>query len=457
MLKKNKKLLIGAIVALLIVAAVTATAVFALSVDKANDILDAIVTGEKYLEENDLNKDNKVDVRDAILAVIQDKLADSKLTPQIIKKNQVISPSSVSVEIGDTGVKISLDYLAWPTVVMDERGYLYAAASLRRDHKDPFGATAFFVSKDGGATWSKPKIINDSPLDDRDVGLVYIGNGKMVATFFTEPADSYRDGGTSASEWGKCYTYQKNAKLSEWNTYTSQQLKELNGRFVMTSNDYGETWSDPIKVPFSNPHGPSLMNDGKTLIAPGLSGSQRRVFSIHTSNDYGKTWTKQTDVNLPEIPSGYCYYEPYIIQLSDGSFLAGIRCEKSGVAGSSYSIWTMKSKDGKEWTEAQKIPTVVGAPPHFLELSNGAILLTYSYRIDPNRGVRGCLSYDGGETWDTEEFVISNNTSKNNRDLGYPSTVELADGTLITVYYQAYANDYPASLLYTKWKLLPAD
>ncbi len=103
-------------------------------------------------------------------------------------------------------------------------------------------------------------------------------------------------------------------------------------------------------------------------------------------------------------------------------------------------------------TTAQRIPSVVGAPAHFLELSNGAVLLTYSYRVG-TRGVRGCLSYDGGVTWDTEEFEISNNTSTKNNDLGYPSTVELADGTLITVYYQPYGDDYPSSLLYTKWKL----
>ena len=380
----------------------------------------------------------------------------TELTPEFYEIGAAISrltEAPVTVEIGKTGVTIDLSYHGWPTVIKDENGTLYAAASLRREHVDPFGATAFFESKDNGLTWSEPRIIHDSPVDDRDVGLVYIGGGKIVATFFTIGSDYFLDGGTYSTSWGKCTSEQKSAKINEWNSYTSDELSEFNGRFVMLSEDYGKTWSAPIRVPFSSPHGPALLNDGKTLICSGVSG---KTFSTYTSNNYGKTWSTNAKVTLPDLPSGYSYSEPYVIQLSDGSFLAGIRSEKSGVIGTSYSIWTMKSNDGKNWTTAQKIPTVVGAPPHFLELSNGAVLLTYSYRVG-SRGVRGCLSYDGGKTWDTEKFVISNNTSRNNNDLGYPSTVELADGTLITVYYQPYGNDYPSSLLYTKWKLVPSD
>ncbi len=382
------------------------------------------------------------------------KPSTTKLIPEFYEIGAAISrlaEAPITVEIGKTGVTIDLSYHGWPTVVKDENGTLYAAASLRREHVDPFGVSAFFESKDGGVTWSAPRIIHDYPVDDRDVGLVYIGEGKMAATFFTIGSDYFLPGGDYASCWGKCTNEQKAAKINEWNNYTADELSKFDGRFVMVTEDYGKTWSEPIRVPFSSPHGPALMNDGKTLICSGVSDTE---YSTYISNDYGKTWILNSKVSLPELPPEYSYSEPYIIQLSDGSFLAGIRSEKSGIIGTSYSIWIMKSNDGKNWTTAQKIPTVVGAPAHFLELSNGAILLTYSYRVG-NRGVRGCLSYDGGVTWETEEFEISNNTSTKNNDLGYPSTVELADGTLITVYYQPYGDDYPSSLLYTKWKLLP--
>ncbi len=38
-------------------------------------------------------------------------------------------------------------------------------------------------------------------------------------------------------------------------------------------------------------------------------------------------------------------------------------------------------------------------------------------------------------------------------DLGYPATVELADGSLFTVYYQQAAGGEKCSILYSRWRL----
>jgi hypothetical protein len=38
-------------------------------------------------------------------------------------------------------------------------------------------------------------------------------------------------------------------------------------------------------------------------------------------------------------------------------------------------------------------------------------------------------------------------------DLGYPSTVELADGSLFSVYYQKVQGNHKASLLWSRWQL----
>ena len=61
-------------------------------------------------------------------------------------------------------------------------------------------------------------------------------------------------------------------------------------------------------------------------------------------------------------------------------------------------------------------------------------------------------TYDGGKTWG-EEFIICVSDQPKHWDLGYPSTVELDDGTLITSTYQAYQNDKCPSVLYTRWRL----
>jgi hypothetical protein len=40
-----------------------------------------------------------------------------------------------------------------------------------------------------------------------------------------------------------------------------------------------------------------------------------------------------------------------------------------------------------------------------------------------------------------------------NRDLGYPSTVEFADGTLLTVWYEQKKESVNAVLRQARWKL----
>lgn len=39
------------------------------------------------------------------------------------------------------------------------------------------------------------------------------------------------------------------------------------------------------------------------------------------------------------------------------------------------------------------------------------------------------------------------------KDGGYPCTLEMEDGSLLTVYYQKVPGDEKTSFLYTKWKL----
>jgi len=62
------------------------------------------------------------------------------------------------------------------------------------------------------------------------------------------------------------------------------------------------------------------------------------------------------------------------------------------------------------------------------------------------------VSYDLGKTWE-EEYVLHNAKNERDWDLGYPSTVELRDGSLMTVYYQKYEDDKKCSILCTKWRL----
>jgi len=62
-------------------------------------------------------------------------------------------------------------YFAWPSVARLDNGRLVVGSSgLRTEHACPFGKTVLHFSADEGETWSAPRVINDSPLDDRDDG-----------------------------------------------------------------------------------------------------------------------------------------------------------------------------------------------------------------------------------------------------------------------------------------------
>ena len=90
-------------------------------------------------------------------------------------------------------------YQAWGTVARDEEGTLYTVTSgFRVSHICPFGKTVMYISKNEGKTWSPPIVINDTYLDDRDAGIVSLGGGRLLVTWFTHPTDVYRQHGCPA-------------------------------------------------------------------------------------------------------------------------------------------------------------------------------------------------------------------------------------------------------------------
>ena len=60
------------------------------------------------------------------------------------------------------------------------------------------------------------------------------------------------------------------------------------------------------------------------------------------------------------------------------------------------------------------------------------------------------MSSDHGKTW-SDPVIISGDGVGG--DLGYPTTVQLDDGSLVTVWYEKMAGSTLAVLRQTKWKL----
>ena len=67
----------------------------------------------------------------------------------------------------------------WPSITRLSDGRLMAGSSgFRVKHICPFGEVAVNYSSDEGKTWSAPESVLNTPLDDRDAGVVEY-NGKI--------------------------------------------------------------------------------------------------------------------------------------------------------------------------------------------------------------------------------------------------------------------------------------
>lgn len=345
-------------------------------------------------------------------------------------------------------------YQGWPTVTIDENGVLYAAWSGHRvSHIDPFGMDLMSISRDNGETWSAPMIVNNSWLDDRDAGLCYLGNGKMILSWFNHEANAY-------------LTRYNERVLKETNEYSYGIVKGMLdaypnftedmdtwGGHIRISENYGQTWSEPIKVPVKAPHGP-VYTKSKRLLFVGdgfdikdVNERSQLPIKLYESPDEGRSWEYLSTIPWPKEYATNILSEPHLVELPDGRLLVAVRLEINNP----YTMFFCYSSDGgKTWTDP-KMSNISGAPPHFRTLSDGSIILTYGRREKP-MGIRAVISKDGFETWSEEIELTEEITPKSRGDLGYGSTVELPDGQLLTVHYQPIGNGDITSIVYTKWE-----
>ena len=147
-------------------------------------------------------------------------------------------------------------------------------------------------------------------------------------------------------------------------------------------------------------------------------------------------------------------HEPHAVETDDGRIIAQIRYEWPGRPDSPHeSIQTESADGGRTWTEPRSVG-LDGFPPHLLRLSDGRLLSSYGRRMG-EIGEYACLSDDQGRTWDVEnEIKLAGHWSA---DIGYPSSVELPDGKILTVYYQSESMGEAPCLMGTLWKLRIVD
>lgn len=317
-------------------------------------------------------------------------------------------------------VVTALEHCAWPNLTLLPNGEIGAVIYSKPSHGWDEGDPELWVSSDGGYTWAcRSEVTQHEPPSVRmNVAAGLNADGELVAL------------------------------VSGW----SLQGEERGGRgqvlkpWVSISTDNGHTWEhagevapaqiegfegEPVLIPF----GDVCVNGDECVVSCYGSSSWHQDLAHHSlllrSGDGGRTWG---DVSV--IGAGN-YNETDLLVHSSGRWLAlartkAIVSEDVGAAHGANVRLMVSEDEGRTWEFVHELSQPSQHPGHLLELADGRILASYGSRIPRFRGVIGRISEDAGESW-SAPFVIVGGLLEG--DCGYPSSVQVEDGEIVTAYY----------------------
>jgi len=308
----------------------------------------------------------------------------------------------------------------FPVALRLEDGRIAAVLRGGAGHLGIKGRLEIVFSADEGKNWSEPTVVNDSPADDRNPALGQAANGDLIVGFW------------------RTATYDENGRYNP-------KLDKPRNTWVTRSTDGGKTWSEATELDVSDigwgsPYGKILtMPDGAMLMAvyggpqrpPGQEDVKREDHSyLYRSTDQGKSWSRYA-----ECSSGGQFNETALVRLPSGKILAAMRSRRGS------RVWLTESgDDGNTWSEPKQITPDLVHPADMVLLPDGRVLMAVGYRVEPY-GVAG-LAGDAQGNFDWEQrFTLVNDAIS--RDCGYPSSVVLKDGRVMTLYYATRSKDHP--------------
>ena len=310
------------------------------------------------------------------------------------------------------------DHCAWPNLTLLPNGEIGATIFNQPSHGRMEGDIEFWVSADSGETWAlRSQITCHKPNEVRmNVGAGLNSQGQMIVL---------------CSAW-------------DLTTYTrTQQADDVLEAQSFISTDNGHTWEltqtlapPPGKVGFT-PFGDVCTAQG-ACYAAGYTREYEGGYMVTTashvyrSNDDGRTWDY-----LSTIEDGDCN-ETDLLLCDTGPWLAAVRTGDAYRPGmilprrQPYVRLYMSDDCGASWSYRCDLSYPGHHPPHLLRLADGRILLTHGARNVSLCGVMGRICDTNGESWSAPFVLVGDLLS---RDCGYPSSVQLATGEIVTAYY----------------------
>lgn len=333
------------------------------------------------------------------------------------------------------------NYFGWGSVArLPDDTLAMVASGFRLAHVCPFGKTIICYSKDEGNSWTAPAVLIDTPLDDRDSGIAVYDTNKVIVTSFNNTVEFQRKHIERKPE--DRHFALINGYLDSVDTKASED-KFLGSTYII-SEDGGYTFGDIKRVPVQSIHGPCEMNDHRLLYVGRKfdKGEYGDEIQCYIQNDAGEFEYLSTIETVSDGETSLLNCEPHAIVLPSGKIIVHIRIQTQGKPSVDrdgkrkakvFTTYQCESYDnGKSFTKPHEIGLEAGAPSHILRHSSGVLVAAYGYRSMPY-GERVMFSTDEGETWDCD-YILRDDAPSG--DLGYPASVELKDGAVLTMYYQ---------------------
>lgn len=223
------------------------------------------------------------------------------------------------------------------------------------------------------------------------------------------------------------------------------------GPWVSRSPDGGLSWwvdknGFPETAPTGEPNVPfgdvQIAANGDLVVAAYTTetrltddyGARKFQAYLYRSKDQGKTWGDPVLIAAAN--------ETTILPLGGGRWLALARTG-TGVERKDALILCGSTDDGRSWQFKRTMTGYQRVNGHLARLRDGRVLFSYGDRRFPHgkRGLEAAVSADGGETW-SERVRL---TDWNGLDGGYPSSVQRADGQVVTAYYCSALAGEPAT------------
>lgn len=272
------------------------------------------------------------------------------------------------------------------------------------------GTLATAYSVDGGRQWSDPVEVAARGDDVRNPALGVLADGRWVLAYWQAGMH--------------CYPLPE----QRWKLPAGAGAPDL---FVIASGDRGRTWTPPRPqrselLAWCSPFGRIVAGPDGGLLMPGY-GPPRGATApfdaiVRRSHDDGATWGDESRVLADASELSLCWM---------GDRLLGAVRRGDG------STAIVVSRDGgHSWSEPRSVTRTGEHPADLCVLrESGQLLLSFGRRRRP-LGCGALRSTDGGVTWDRAREVVLAGDGIGN-DVGYPSTVQLAGGALVTVVYFA--------------------